>query len=121
MPVRGRRSILGGKRGRRRGGANPNAGRPPVNKGLTSCQNQTNLLSHFGVGASTSASNIDIDNASANVDDVSADDSNSASDSMDSNNDNSDNDEESSNIEEVISIQTCAMYLYDFNNNKKLL
>lgn len=38
MPVQGRRSILGGKRGRRQGGTNPNAGRPPVNKGLTSCQ-----------------------------------------------------------------------------------
>lgn len=112
MPIRGRRSNLGGKRGRRRGGANPNAGRPPVNKGLTSCQNQTSLLSHFGVGASTSASNIDIDNASASVDDVSAGDSNSASDSMDSSDGNSDNDEGSSDIEEVIYIYTNMCYVF---------
>ncbi|CEP09533.1 hypothetical protein [Parasitella parasitica] len=57
MPRSGRNSIVGGKKGRRPGGKNPNAGRRPQNKIQNSSQNQTSLLSHFGAGASGYGSN----------------------------------------------------------------
>ena len=40
---------------------------------------------------------------------------------MDPNDDNSDGDEGSSNEEEVISVKTCVIYLYNFNNKKFII
>ncbi|KAI8642388.1 hypothetical protein BD408DRAFT_432492 [Parasitella parasitica] len=66
MPHSGRNSVVGGKRGRRPGAKNPNAGKRPQIKAYNSSQNQTISLSHFGADASSSGSNSNIEDSLTN-------------------------------------------------------